>query len=375
MALKMAQVAERAYRFELGDNKNYIKQNNWKASRAGLLSGDRLMLQLQAMEASFVEKDKRRQEVSLSCPLSQINPDALVNLRQTGSTEIAIPEWWFDLYYPGQYRRTLQSVRLTIPCITGPYRNVGAKLTLLDSAIRLTTNVDDNALIGVQIGRNTSISSSSAISDPGVFELRFDSPKNPPFKGAGAVSVWALELPANKRVFDYLTISDVILELGYTAEDDGLLRRHVEDNSNNPSEHVRILNLKHEFPTAFHKLTREDEAGPVELRLEKFQIIPYWLINSALVITQVDIALELKSGEIISMADIQENAEIILNGDPMSEWSDRFEGNDRVLMPVTFSTNPIELENESLTLALDVSLPDNLPLNDIVIRLTYSSSN
>jgi hypothetical protein len=236
-------------------------------------------------------------------------------------------------------------------------------------------SIDENALVGVQIGRNTSISSSSAISDPGVFELRFDGPKNPPFKGAGAISVWALELPANKRVFDYLTISDVILELSYTAEDDGLLRRSVEDTSGNPGEHVRILNLKHEFPNVFHNLTSEDESGPVELGLKKFQLVPYWLINSALQITRVDIALELKQGEIISMADIQGNVEVLLNDETLTEWNDLFAGNDQQTMPVTSSTETIEFEDEQLILTLDLSLPDNFSPNDILVRLAYSSSD
>ena len=60
MAHRMAVSAERAYRFETGNEKFFVEAGNWDASRAGLLAGERLLLQLQAMEASFLERDSRR---------------------------------------------------------------------------------------------------------------------------------------------------------------------------------------------------------------------------------------------------------------------------------------------------------------------------
>jgi hypothetical protein len=38
-----------------------------------------------------------------------------------------------------------------------------------------------------------------------------------PFEGGGAVSTWKLDLPNDYRTFDYDTISDVILQIRYTA--------------------------------------------------------------------------------------------------------------------------------------------------------------
>ena len=39
-----------------------------------------------------------------------------------------------------------------------------------------------------------------------------------PFEGAGAISDWSLTLPKTLRVFDYTTISDVIVHIDYTAD-------------------------------------------------------------------------------------------------------------------------------------------------------------
>ncbi len=380
MAFKMAQMAERAYRFEIGEDSFFLKPDNWNASRAGLLAADRLFLQLQAMEANFVERDRRRQEVTLPCSLSQIDPDALVRLRQTGRAELTLPEWWFDLFYPGQYRRMLQAVRLTIPCVTGPYSNVGAKLTLVDSAIRATPSTDPDALVGVQVGRNTSISTSSANSDPGVFELRFDAPKNPPFKGAGAVSSWALELPSVKNcVFDYSSISDVIFELSYTAEDDSLLRNVVEGSNDEPSSLdarledglVRTISLRHEFPSHFHKLktTGQETTEPIDLSLNA-QLFPYWVSHRQLQVTHIDIALEPKSGRSFSMADIQGVATIVLNGETLSNWA---KAPNLGSIPVTSSASVIDLGDDPVVVSIATSLPDSLELHDLLIRLTYST--
>ena len=57
-------------------------------------------------------------------------------------------------------------------------------------------------------------------------------------------------------MFDYLSISDAILELSYTAEGDGLLRSAVEGMPETPgtldaqleSGLVRRISLRHEFP-------------------------------------------------------------------------------------------------------------------------------
>lgn len=61
-----------------------------------------------------------------------------LRLKLTGRCEIEIPEWMFDLDYPGQYMRRIRSVSLTIPCVAGPYNEVHCRLTLLRSGTRIS---------------------------------------------------------------------------------------------------------------------------------------------------------------------------------------------------------------------------------------------
>ena len=64
---------------------------------------------------------------------------------------------------------------------------------------------------------------SGAQADSGLFETNLRDERYLPFEGAGAISEWRLELPAQFRQFDYETISDVILHLRYTAREGGAL--------------------------------------------------------------------------------------------------------------------------------------------------------
>ena len=379
MAHKMAVSAERAYRFETGSDRFFVETANWDASRAGLLAGERLLLQLQAMEASFLEQDRRDHEITLPCSLVQIDPDAVVRLRQTGHTEFSLPEWWFDLYYPGQFRRMIHAVRLSIPGVIGPSVNVGARLTLTDSAIRVAPNNGPAALQGVQVGRNSSVVTSTANGDAGVFELRFDGPKHPPFKGAGAISSWALDLPRTIRPFDYATISDVVVHLSYTAKDDGAYRAVVEGESEEPGTvdamledgAVRILSLRRDFPTEFHRvMVAPSPEGGTTISVAKHHF-PFWLSARRLGISRIDIALEPESGAHISAGDLQGVVTTTLNGSSASEWN---ESVDLSLFVNSHSMNDAELDGDKLEISLALEGANVVPIADLLLRLHYSAT-
>jgi hypothetical protein len=133
--------------------------------------------------------------------------------------------------------RRIKSMSLSIPCVTGPYTSVSAKLTLQNSRIRKNADLinggyaeqmnDENpsSILDPRftsgIARVESIATSSGQNDSGMFELNFRDERYLPFEGAGVISQWKLELPNEFRQFDYDTISDVILHVRYTAKDGG----------------------------------------------------------------------------------------------------------------------------------------------------------
>jgi hypothetical protein len=64
-------------------------------------------------------------------------------------------------------------VRLTIPCVAGPYTNVAATLTLTGSKLRLQPKLGDANLLSVPPQRTVSIATSGAQNDAGVFGFSF----------------------------------------------------------------------------------------------------------------------------------------------------------------------------------------------------------
>jgi hypothetical protein len=257
MAHRMARYAEQAYRFEREDyTTELFARAYWDASRAGLLAGNGLSLDLQALEQRYIETDAPKREiVDHHFSLRQWDAKALIALRQKGECTFDVPELFFDLSSPGDYRRRLRSVRMSIPAVAGPYVNVMATLSLVSSQMRYETTAD---LTDALRPRLDSITTSSARNDAGAFELNFRGEKYVPFEGAGTVSRWSLSLPTAARMFDYSTISDVVLHFDYTASFDGSFRDVVQGVSTGivasvqdrlqTDGIVRAFSLKDEFP-------------------------------------------------------------------------------------------------------------------------------
>jgi hypothetical protein len=277
-AYAMARLAEQAYRFERDDQESSLLQASyWDAAHAGLFSGERLLVDLNVMERRFLETGARSFEIDQAFALSQVDPEALVALRETGTCDFEVSELFFDLFYPGHYRRRIRAVRLTVPCITGPYTNISATLTLLGSRLRTRPALDDDAVAEVPVRRSNAIATSAAQQDAGVFELSFRDERYMPFEGAGAVSRWRLSLPAAFRPFDYRTMNDVILHLMYTAEADETLRQKVEQRTAAVSGSlqdlltrqslVRVLSLRQELSSGLQRLMLSPTGTDVRIRL------------------------------------------------------------------------------------------------------------
>jgi hypothetical protein len=303
IAADLARMAEQAYQFELNDSTFFIAGDNWESDKAGLLAGDRLMLQLMQMEQAFIKGNTRKQEISQTFSLAMLSPAQLIELRQTGSCIFKIPEIAFELLYPGQYRRLIKSVSVTIPGVVGPYTNVSAKLTLLKGEIE---KEDGATLEEHLVAKNTSISLSGALNDTGTFEFNLRDERYLPFEGGGAISEWKIELPSKIRSFNYNSIADVLISIGYTALDgdrvtaENALATTLTDFATNNGL-FRLVSLKHEFAGTYHKLLHPAAGDPqfVEFDIEKSHF-PYLLQSKGLTLVQTKIYLKPSEGNTIT---------------------------------------------------------------------------
>ena len=137
LAYELAKKAERVFRFERWQTtSNFIQFGYWDAARDGLLAGERLYIGLKQLEAAYQEKRGYDYEITKHVSLRQINPMALLQLRETGKCEFALPEVLFDMDHPGHYMRRIKSVALTVPCVVGPYTSLNCTLRLLEHKFR-----------------------------------------------------------------------------------------------------------------------------------------------------------------------------------------------------------------------------------------------
>jgi hypothetical protein len=303
MAYDLAKKAEKCMQFELSlESTNFIQFGYWDSLKKGLLAGERLTKDIRRMEIAYLEQNRRDYEIHKPVSLLLLNPQALLQLKSEGTCTFDIPELLYDLDFPGQYFRRIKSVSVTIPCVTGPYTTVSAKLTLLRNRVRSSSIADDadayrytgiddpnfrHNLTGIQ-----AIATSNAQQDSGLFELNFRDERYLPFEGAGAISSWRLEFPTEFPAFDYATISDAIIHIRYTAREGGDrlrdtvntylrtgINRWLDELADDDTGLQRLFNLRQEFPQTLHHLLQhqEGDSGP-QLQLQR-RHFPSWLGN------------------------------------------------------------------------------------------------
>ena len=230
LAFDTARRAERAYQAErVVPDKFFIRFGYWDGLHKGLLAGEQLQLDLRRLDAAYMESDRREYELTKSISMAEHFPAQLIALRETGVAEIELLEAHFDLDYPGHYLRRVKNVSLTLPAVTGPHSSVNCTLTLLSSKMRHDTSVSpsyaedtaQDSRFYYHFGQVRSVCTSSGVGDAGVFEVSFRDDKLLPFEGAGAASRWRLELPQANNRFELRSLTDVVLQLQYTAREGG----------------------------------------------------------------------------------------------------------------------------------------------------------
>ena len=271
LAYDMAKKAEKCYQHELGDTAtSFVQPVYWDSLKKGLLSGNKLMHDLRRLEAAYLDNNKRELEIRKHISLAQMFPLQLVQLRETGKCTLSLPEWLFNMDYPGHYFRRIKNVSISIPCVVGPYTSINCTLSLIKSTIRLDATgaqyeaTDENdARFRTQRGAITSIATSHAQNDGGMFELNFNDERYLPFEGLGVVSEWLVELPKENNYFDFASLSDAILHLNYTARNGGATlagKAMTHLDTMLPANTARLFDLRHEFPNEWH-LFKNPAAG------------------------------------------------------------------------------------------------------------------
>jgi peptidoglycan hydrolase-like protein with peptidoglycan-binding domain len=273
LAYDMAKRAEKCFQHERGDaTATFVQFGYWDSLKKGLLAGERLANDIHRMEAAYLEQNSRDFEITKHISLAQYFPLSLLALKEASACTIVLPEWLFDMDYPGHYFRRIKSVSVSIPCVVGPYTSINCTLSLTNHGIRVRKDVatgygdplaagDDRFFKSVV--SQAAIATSHGQNDSGMFELNFNDERFLPFEGAGAVSEWRLELPRENNQFDLSTVSDVILQIRYIARPSGdtNLTQAAKDNLATilPPLGLRMFVLNQEFSGEWYRFLHPQE--------------------------------------------------------------------------------------------------------------------
>lgn len=305
LAVRTARRAQRAFNNERGHlTRRFLPEHGWDNLHDGLVAGERLQAGLRQMQTAYVDENRREYELTKHLSLRLDFPTEFLRLQLTGRAEIEVPEWLFDLDYPGHYLRRIKNVSLSVPCVVGPYVGVHCRLTLLGSTTRIDPRLTeppiechpkrceergcdhgyqplaDDPRLGRSFAATEAIATSSGQNDTGLFELSFRDERYLPFEFAGAVSRWRIELPPENNRFDFDTLGDVVLHLNYTAREGGDVLSHAAKcfaQRHLPGAGVRLFDIRHDFPDDWYRLTSTDHGRhvlPLRLGREHFPFLP-----------------------------------------------------------------------------------------------------
>lgn len=327
LAFDMAKRAERCYRYELGiPDSSFIQSSYWDSLKKGLMAGEKLMLDLKRLDSSYYEKNKREFEITKHVSLGQIDPLALIKLKQEGTCFFTLPEEIFDLDYPGHYFRRIKSVAVSIPCIVGPYNNVNCTLTVLKSRIRVTADKskvnyqdppqDDDEGFTFNFSSIQQMVTSSAQNDTGTFDGNLRDQRYLTFEGHGVISDWKLQMNREFRNFDLNSISDVILHVRYTSRQGGeVLATEVKKQLNDHLDNLirtskdgtglfKLFSMKTDFSTEFQQLLHPATATQQVSFAIVQNHVPYWVSAKTLDIdnaVQQTVLVRLKQGQVVNL--------------------------------------------------------------------------
>ncbi|HSW59252.1 MAG TPA: hypothetical protein VLJ60_00555 [bacterium] len=202
MAYRLAKKAELAYKYELGMDANVVSFGYWNSLHRGLLAGELLSTDIRKLELKYMDNNARRYEITQNFEFDIVvvagNPD------KRGFFEKTLD--FNSTGYETLENKRVKGVRVTIPCIVGPYENVAAKLTVSQSGVVVKSMI-----------------TSSGNNDGGMLTFNFDDERYLPFEGVNLLDVespedapkWTLELLG--QVSENETAEKAILAVSYTA--------------------------------------------------------------------------------------------------------------------------------------------------------------
>lgn len=251
-AVRTARLMQRAYNFETGLDRRFIRVDYSSAGVAGLLAADALLLDIDSFTYDLITSLTRKQiPVKQTVSLAERYPFLFeTEFRRTGRLTFETRVEDFDLAHPGTFAQRLRAVEIDVD---GILPAGGARGTLTNGGLSRYRTDDVNVLkFRVQPLETMVLSEYRAREDAVVF------PPDPRalgvFEGAGVTGTWTLEVPPETNDLDYRAITDVRLTFDYVAEYSPVLAAAVRARlagTTGAAQQGRPVSTRWSYPDAF----------------------------------------------------------------------------------------------------------------------------
>jgi hypothetical protein len=222
----------------------------------GLTGSARLLRDVFELDQYAFAKNQRKQQLSETLSLAQLDPFAFQLFRQTGRLPFATPMALFDLRFPGHYLRLIKRVRTSVVALIPPTMGIRATLSSIGPT---RVVVGPEAFRSVTIRRESQyVALTSPANATGLFDLDAQPELLVPFEGLGVDGNWVFDMPKPSNPFDYDAIADVLVTFDYTALHSPDYQEEVLKTMDRSFRADRAFSFRQEFADAWYDLNNPE---------------------------------------------------------------------------------------------------------------------
>jgi hypothetical protein len=231
----------------------------------GLTGSARLLRDIYELDQYAFTKNQRKQQLSETISLAQLDPFAFQAFRQTGRLPFATPMSLFDRRLPGHYVRLIKRVRTSVVALIPPTMGIRAMLSSIGPT-RVTVGSDGFRTVTMRRAPQV-VALTSPANATGLFDLDAQPELMVPFEGSGLDGHFVFELPRASNPFDFDAIADVLVTFDYTALYSAEYREEVVRGLDRSFRADRAFSFRQEFADAWYDLNNpeiiDDPAVPM----------------------------------------------------------------------------------------------------------------
>ncbi|MFC7771838.1 neuraminidase-like domain-containing protein [Salinirubellus sp. GCM10025899] len=285
----VARLAQRQLAFERQSMpRQFIQTDYWELpsndgssdgqgeERRGITGSERLRQDITELDQWEFRTDERKLQVEKTISLSDVDPIALQQFRETGVLPFETTLDQFDRDHPGQYMRLIEDVSVDLVALTPPDEGINATLRTSGTS---RVVVGDTLFREKEISRRPEtvvLNRSTAPERRDRTRLEPDRSKRlRPFENMGVAADWELRVPKAANDFEYATIQDVRVTISYSAFESYQYRRQIQSRIGTLRSRQRAFSLNDDFADAWYDLHNPEGTatpGSVELEVDQTDV-------------------------------------------------------------------------------------------------------